>query len=403
MFHRQKHQLAIKLITHCLRFDDRQQRRAASERDKLAPIRNVFDKWVARLKVMYVPGASVTVDEQMIPYRGRVPFLQYIPSEPDPYGIKGWLCTDSYTSYAFNMQVYVGRDRNCAQEIRQGERVVLDMTEGLDGRNVTCDNFFTSRNLALELERARRMTIVGTVRKNRKEIPPVLLDMKRKPVHHSEIVYDHQLRGCMVSYVPKRRRFVTLLSTFHSSVQIDEADPKKKPNIIRFYNATKGGVDVLDKLIATYRSKRKVNRWPVAVFQHMLDVSAVNAYIIYTELFPEWNAGKKYRRRIFLEKLGEQLCNPLIERRTRMPRVNAAARSLAQSMRGIIPPRVEEEGPSSSLVHVPAANKRARCYKCTYSSSANKYSTRCDKCVKYICAAHHYKVCEECATTIRFQ
>jgi len=30
-------------------------------------------------------------------------------------------------------------------EINQGKRVVLDLTEGLSGHNITCDNFFTSK------------------------------------------------------------------------------------------------------------------------------------------------------------------------------------------------------------------------------------------------------------------
>lgn len=138
------------VIMQCLSFDDRHRRRqlqasaANTARDKLAPIRNVFDAWVAKLKVMYVPGAFITVDEQMVPFRGRAGFVQYLPNKPDRYGIKNWVCTDAKTYYVCNIQDYVGRDRNCTQEVRQGERVVMDMTEGLDGRNVTCDNFFTS-------------------------------------------------------------------------------------------------------------------------------------------------------------------------------------------------------------------------------------------------------------------
>lgn len=395
------------IIMQCLSFDDGQRRRqlqanaANTARDKLAPIRSVFDSWVAKLKVMYVPGAFITVDEQMLPFRGRAGFVQYLPNKPDPYGIKNWVAADAKTYYVCNMQVYVGRDRNCTKEIRQGERVVMEMTEGLDGRNVTCDNFFTSHRLAAQLKRERKMTIIGTMRKNRKEIPPLLLDMSRKPTHHTEVLYDHRLRGCMISYVPKRRRFVTVLSTYHSSVEIDQADPKKKPNIIKLYNQTKGGVDVLDKLVSTYRSKRKHNRWSAAMFEHLLDLSAVNAYIIYIEIFPEWNARKKYKRRIFLQELGEALCNPHIERRRRMPRAHNAALVLARSVRGDVPPLNNESVVRpAELAHDPASQKRARCYKCPYTLNANKHSTRCDKCMKYICTAHHYKVCEDCSLAI---
>lgn len=77
------------------------------------------------------------------------------------------------------------------------------------------------------------------MRKNKTEIPPVLTDMKSKPVEHSEFVFDHSLRATMVSYVPKKNKSVTLLSTYHTSKKIDVND-KRKPEIIQFYNSTKG-------------------------------------------------------------------------------------------------------------------------------------------------------------------
>ena len=41
----------------------------------------------------------------------------------------------------------------------------------------------------------------------------------------------------------------------HDSITFSEKEDKK-PNIIEFYNETKGGVDTLDKLVATYQSKQ---------------------------------------------------------------------------------------------------------------------------------------------------
>lgn len=87
----------FKRIHGCIRFDDREQRMAntastsTSVRDKLAPIRNVYDKWNHNLKAVYTPGKNITVDEQLVPYRGRCPFCQYIPSKPAKYGIKIWV------------------------------------------------------------------------------------------------------------------------------------------------------------------------------------------------------------------------------------------------------------------------------------------------------------------------
>lgn len=58
---------------------------------------------------MYNPGPEVTVDERLVPFRGRCPFKQYMPSKPGKYGIKIWAACDARSSYAWNMQVYTGK------------------------------------------------------------------------------------------------------------------------------------------------------------------------------------------------------------------------------------------------------------------------------------------------------
>lgn len=91
----------------------------------------------------------------------------------------------------------------------------------------------------------------------------------------------------MVSYVPKQNRYVTLLSTLHTKKSVRDTDDKK-PDIIDYYNQTKGGLDVLDERVGTYRCKRKVKRWPMAIFENMFDVSSFDASVLSTELNPTW-------------------------------------------------------------------------------------------------------------------
>lgn len=248
----------FKEITRMMRFDDKGDRAERRSRDKLAPIREVFDKWSQNLKTLYNPGPNVTVDEQLIPFRGRCPFTQYIPSKPAKYGIKVWACCDSDSFYALNMQIYTGRAPNCKAEINQGQRVVLEVTEGLIGRNITCDNFFTGYDLAVQLKK-RKSTLLGTVRKNKKCVPPYILDMKRQPIGSSRFLFDHSLDATIVSYVPKQNRLVVLFSTMHHENKVSNEE-HKKPQIILDYNKTKGGVDSLDQMVGTYTCKRKV-RW----------------------------------------------------------------------------------------------------------------------------------------------
>lgn len=367
----------------------------------------MFEKWVQRVRALYVPGKLVTVDEQLLPYRGRCSFIQYIPNKPAKYGIKIWVLCDSKTYYAYNLEVYVGRNQNSAPEVNQAEHVVMRLTEGLNGRNMTADNWFITHSLAKQLK-ARQMTLVGTIRKNRKEIPPILLDMKGKPSEHSEFVFDHNLRATMVTYVPKKNRFVTLLSTYHTNKAIDEND-KKKPEIIKFYNSTKGAVDTLDEMVGTYRCKRKVSRWPLALFQNMLDISACNALVIFLANNPHWpHAQKKARRRLFLIELGEALVTPFISQRKHMPQ-GRRAQNVICDVQGI--PREPSPVPSTSsgdtarsspvtwlsnLRHTEPTKKRARCHMCPYATNANTHATKCDKCKRAVCTQHRFLICDSC-------
>ena len=80
-------------LSQYLRFDDKQTRSYRRSKDKLAPIIEIFDIIMKNLKKSYKP------DEQLLPYRGRVSFRQYMPSKLDKYGMKIWWICDSETSY----------------------------------------------------------------------------------------------------------------------------------------------------------------------------------------------------------------------------------------------------------------------------------------------------------------
>lgn len=91
------------------------------------------------------------------------------------------------------------------------------------------------------------------------------------------------------------------MSTLHRDAAVSSREDKK-PDIILDYNKNKGGVDNLDKVTGTYTCKRKTKRWPMVVFYNILDVSAYNAFVVWTEINPGWNAGKPFKRRLFLEE-----------------------------------------------------------------------------------------------------
>ena len=103
-------------------------------------------------------------------------YLVFVPQQifkkTSFHGVSGcfqiWVTADVATSYAWRCDIYLGKSGD-KPEVGQGQRVGLEMTEGLQGVTVTCDNIFTTYPLAQELLK-RKIALVGTVRKNKPEL-----------------------------------------------------------------------------------------------------------------------------------------------------------------------------------------------------------------------------------------
>ncbi|XP_008178411.1 piggyBac transposable element-derived protein 4-like [Acyrthosiphon pisum] len=78
----------FRFLVRCLRFDDVRDRVARKQFDKLAPIRDIFTMMVDNFQKYYCVSEYVTTDEQLLAFRGKCPFRQYIPSKPSKYGKK---------------------------------------------------------------------------------------------------------------------------------------------------------------------------------------------------------------------------------------------------------------------------------------------------------------------------
>ena len=100
-----------------------------------------------------------------------------------------------------------------------------------------------------------------------------------------------------------------MLSTLHQAVNIG-TDNKKKPETVKFYNATKYGVDVVDSMAREYSVKASSRRWPVHVFYNILDMAAINDCVLYREI-----TGCEISRRKFLMKLCDELRQAYVEKR----------------------------------------------------------------------------------------
>ena len=120
---------------------------------------------------------------------------------------------------------------------------------------------------------------------NRKGIPKEIKETKDREENSTEIFWE-QTKGkfVLVSYVvhtkSKGVKNILLLSTQPPLLGVTKDDGKKKPAIIKFYDFTKGGTDIMDQRMDSYTTSSKSKKWTKKTFSWMLDVARVNAQTI---------------------------------------------------------------------------------------------------------------------------
>ena len=379
----------FKILKQNMRFDDvttREERKRNEKEGKLAPINELFTLFIENCKMNFSAGANVTIDESIVAFNGRCNFKVFMPSKPDRHGIKVWALTDSKTSYLVNAQIYKGKESN-KKESGQAERVVKDLAAIIEGsgRNITLDNFFTSYNLSKDLLE-KGLTILGTLRRNKKEIPPCLQASRDRVVHSTEFCFSKESRIMLSSYVPKRNKAVIMISSKHYDTGFEVALPHK-PDTIVDYNRTKSGVDTLDQLVKSYSCKRTTNRWPLVIFYYMIDIAAYNASVCFMDRNPGTYTGAQ-RRRKFLMDLSESLVLPLIQRRSSSTNFHMMHKDTRSKIEVFIP---------RPIISVQAAgtNPRRRCGKCPRDLD-RKARRICSKCSTPVCENHYNFICNDC-------
>ena len=142
-----------------------------------------------------------------------------MPSKPNKYGIKIWVCCDAKNYYVTNFSIYRGKTDG-KREKNQGENVVLSLTEHLQqsGFEITTDNSFTSIPLALKLiKRKNKMTLLGTIRKDKKYIPDIIKEFSKKNKDEYSSLFAIAKDLTIVSYIPKKNKSVLILSSSHAN------------------------------------------------------------------------------------------------------------------------------------------------------------------------------------------
>lgn len=216
-------------IQSCLCFDDDTTRVQRKQLDNLAPIRELFEAFVQNCKTTYSPGECLTIDEMLIAFRGRCKFRQYIPSKPAKYGIKIIALVDATNYYILNLEIYAGKQPTgpfaaSNKPFDVVNRIVEPVSKS--NRNLTFDNWFTSYDLVQHLLNEHKLTSVGTLRKNKKQIPPAFTKTRGADVFTSRFGFQKDIT--LVSHIPKKNKVVLLMSSLHHDDKIDNSSGENR-------------------------------------------------------------------------------------------------------------------------------------------------------------------------------
>uniref|UniRef100_A0A8B9GTM1 PiggyBac transposable element-derived protein domain-containing protein n=1 Tax=Astyanax mexicanus TaxID=7994 RepID=A0A8B9GTM1_ASTMX len=263
--------------------------------DKLYKVRPLLTSLLEKFNEIPME-EHLCVDEQIVPFKGKHPMKQYNPKKPKRWGYKVFVLSDS-RGLVYNFEIYTGKIPPCdgLPDIGASRNIVLSFTSIIPGNmshKLYCDNWFTSVDLQV-IEAKRKIHCVGTVRANR--LPGLNFATDNEFKKRGRGAFEE--RETLVNGVSLRavkwfdNRPVTLLSSFASAnptTAVERWDKKKKttvevkcPSIVTTYNKGMGGVDLLDSLIALYRTKIRSRKWYHRLVFHMLDLTVVEAWLLY--------------------------------------------------------------------------------------------------------------------------
>lgn len=356
-------------LLRAIRFDDHETREERKKTDRLAAVRSLLTSFDANCKKSYCLSEFVTIDEKLIPFRGRCSFIQYMPAKPAKYGLKIYALNDAKTFYTSSIEIYCGKQPPGPFQLSNKPfDIVHRLLDHIKGskRNLTIDNWYTSYDLVESLLEDQ-ITCVGTLRKNKKEIPPQFLPQREREV--GSTLFGYQFNIMLVSHVPKRNKAVLLLTSMHDDDSIDVET--RKPDVILDYNYSKGGVDTSDQMEAKYSVARVSRRWTQCLFYTLMNIAGINAQII----FKANKGNPRIIRRNFLKNLSLQLMENWFKER-------ATIMTLPRDIRLFLEKYKQPELPTQT-----AEKKRGRCGMC--GRSKNMVTTRkCTLCKNFICKDH---------------
>ena len=264
-------------------------------RDWLHKIRPFLDLSCERFRKVYQLGKTLSVDESLVLFKGRLKFKQYIKTKRSLFGIKCELATYGIT---LDLLVYSSkgmfREDDPNSDMPATERIPCVLMEPFlrKGHVLYTDNFYTSPALASHFLKNKTHlcgTIWSNCRNYSKEITSVNLQKLQavfyKPTNGSKMLAcKYCANKDKVSNKPKIGH---MLSTCHQMNLVPMGKNDKdgnavvKPALIREYNLHMGRVDCVDQQLHSVSPFRNMYKWYKKLAIRIIMQMVLNAQKIY--------------------------------------------------------------------------------------------------------------------------
>lgn len=372
---------------------------------------------------------EVSVDECMVGYKGKMAgnLRQYLPDKPSHrWGFKIFvLAGKSGITYSFipyqGESTFDEEDLTAEEfDLGVGASAVIALAKRLHNQliaRITFDNWYTGLPLLRYLRNEMGILALGTVNRHRTGDCPLMTDEELmakgrgsydfKTTEDGIIVMkwaDNKavmlastrvgvnplgsiLRSvivCCVYYLHNEQLKFLLFTLYYVSRYVKEEGAKVLvpcPQAVLTYNATMGGVDLSDMMMAMYGCQTRSRRWYFPLFGYCLEVAITNSYLLYKRdcaslgQKPDLNSSKYFRIKLY-----QALVAPAQVSRGR-PSLD---KSLSKRKLRILKPVAERPSNEMRLdgkEHFPVSCDRGRCRYCKSGHTSKK----CSKCGMRLC------------------
>lgn len=167
-----------------------------------------------------------------------------------------------------------------------------------------------------------------------------------------------------------------------------------RPEIVRKYNQSMGGVDKHDQLVSFFRTFIKSKKWTMRMVTHAFDMATVNSWLEYKMDFEHLNLNKKKKMDLlhFKERLGETL---VLVGKTFIKKRGRPSSSLSPSSSISINPTKKqtrqidqkpfEEVRFDHTDHIPTFKNCEYPIRCKFEGCKLRSPVKCIKCNVHLC------------------